>query len=304
MPSWKNILSKLRKDHFLYIMLIPFLVWYLVFQYKPMLGLQIAFKDYNLYKGIAASPWIGFENFKLFFDSPYFFRTLKNTALIGLYSILFGFPIPIILALLLNEVKHALFKKTVQTMTYLPHFISIVVIAGIVTNFLAPSNGLVNILLDKLGFEKVYFLVKPEYFRTIFISMNIWKEAGFSAIIYLAAFSGINPELYDSAAIDGANKWRQMRHVTLPGILPTVMIMLILRIGDFLDVGYEAIILLYQPATFETSDVISTYIYRTGLQEGRYDVAAAVGLINSVVGLILVIIANKLSRTFTQNGLW
>jgi putative aldouronate transport system permease protein len=285
-------------------MLIPFLVWYLVFQYKPMLGLQIAFKDYNLYKGIAASPWIGFENFKLFFDSPYFFRTLKNTALIGLYSILFGFPIPIILALLLNEVKHALFKKTVQTMTYLPHFISIVVIAGIVTNFLAPSNGLVNILLDKLGFEKVYFLVKPEYFRTIFISMNIWKEAGFSAIIYLAAFSGINPELYDSAAIDGANKWRQMRHVTLPGILPTVMIMLILRIGDFLDVGYEAIILLYQPATFETSDVISTYIYRTGLQEGRYDVAAAVGLINSVVGLILVIVANKLSRTFTQNGLW
>lgn len=303
-PDWRRIAKCVKRDRFFYLLLIPFVLWYLMFAYKPMYGLQIAFKEFSVFKGIAASPWIGFDHFITFFQSPYFIRTLVNTLLISLYSLIWGFPAPIILALLLNEVRNVLFKKAVQTLTYLPHFISVVVVAGIVTNFLAPSNGLVNIMMAKLGFEKIYFLTVPEYFRTILISMNIWKEAGFGAILYIAALSGINPELYEAAVIDGANKWKQVWHVTLPGILPTVMIMLILRIGNILDVGYEAIILLYQPATYETADVISTYMYRAGIREGQYDLTTAVGLFNSAVGLVLVIAANKLSKKFTESGLW
>ena len=302
--SWKNVVVNLRRDRYLYLMLLPFLVWYVIFQYKPLYGLQIAFMNYSPFKGMGGSPWIGFENFRVFFEGPYFFRTLRNTILISLYSLVIAFPIPILLALMLNEVKRSGFKRAIQTVTYLPHFISVVVIAGIVTNFLAPSNGLVNIWLDRLGFEKIYFLVHPEYFRSIYISMNVWKDAGFNAILYLAVLASINPELYESAVIDGAGKLKQIWHVTLPGILPTIMILLILRIGDFLEVGYEAIILLYQPATYETADVINTYVYRSGLQEGRYGLAAAVGLFNSTVGFVLVILANKLSNKFTGGGLW
>lgn len=302
--DWLGIARRLSRDRFFYILLIPFIIWYVVFAYKPMYGLQIAFKDFSVFKGIAASPWVGFEHFIEFFHGPYFWRTIKNTLLISLYSIVWGFPAPIVLALLLNEVRNVMFKKTVQTLTYLPHFISVVVVAGIVTNFLAPSNGLINIMLDKLGMEKIYFLTVPEYFRTIFVSMNIWKETGFNAILYIAALSGINPELYEAAVIDGANKWKQIWNVTLPGILPTIMIMFILRIGHILDVGYEAIILLYQPATYETADVISTYMYRSGIREGNYDLTTAVGLFNSAIGLMLVIVANKLSKRFTESGLW
>ncbi|MDF2921190.1 MAG: sugar transporter permease [Paenibacillaceae bacterium] len=300
----QGIAGRLSRDRFFYLLLIPFIAWYIVFAYKPMYGLQIAFKDFSVFKGIADSPWIGFDHFVKFFQGPYFWRTIKNTLMISLLSIVWGFPAPIILALLLNEVRNAFFKKTVQTLTYLPHFISVVVVAGIVTNFLAPSNGLVNILLEKLHMEKIYFLTVPEYFRTIFISMNIWKETGFGAILYIAALSGINQELYEAAVIDGASKWKQIWHVTLPGILPTIMIMLILRIGHILDVGYEAIILLYQPATYETADVISTYMYRSGIREGNYDLTTAVGLFNSAIGLLMVIVANKLSKKYTESGLW
>ncbi|MDR6550533.1 putative aldouronate transport system permease protein [Paenibacillus qinlingensis] len=302
--SGHRILRNLKRDRFLYLLIVPFIAWYLVFQYYPMLGLQMAFKKYSIYKGLSGSPWVGFDNFVTFFKGPYFLRTLKNTILISLYSLIFAFPAPIILALLLNEVKNMLFKRTVQTLTYLPHFISIVIVAGFVTNFLSPTNGIVNLLLAKLGLEKLYFLVVPEYFRTIFISMNIWREVGFGSIIYIAALSGIHPELHEAAVIDGANKWKRVLHVTLPGIMPTIMIMLILKIGNLLDVGYEAIILLYQPSTYEVSDVISTYVYRTGLQDGRYDIGTAVGLFNSVVGLVLVICANKLSKKYTESGLW
>ncbi len=299
-----KLVAKLKRDRYLYFMLIPFIAWYIIFLYKPMYGLQIAFKDYSLYRGIAESPWVGLKHFQAYFEGHYFFRTLKNTVFISFYSILFAFPAPIILALLLNEVKNQIFKRTVQTLTYLPYFLSIVIITGVVTNFLSPYNGLLNIILDKLGFEKLYFLVIPEYFRTIFITMNIWQGVGFGAIIYIAALSGINPELYEAAKIDGANKWKQVWHITLPGLLPTIMILLILRVGDLLEVGYEAVILLYQPATYETADIISTYVYRSGIVEGRYDMATAVGLFNSVVGLVLVIIVNRMSKKFTGNGIW
>ncbi|MDF2923652.1 MAG: sugar transporter permease [Paenibacillaceae bacterium] len=302
--TWRRILHNLKRDRFLYLLIIPFIIWYLVFQYYPMLGLQIAFKKYSIYRGMSGSPWVGLDNFITFFNSPYFLRTLKNTLMINMYMLVFAFPAPIILALLLNEVKSVMFKRTVQTLTYLPHFISIVIVAGFVTNFLSPSTGIINLILEKIGFTKMYFLVVPEYFRTIFVSMNIWRDIGFGSIVYIAALSGINPELHEAATIDGANKWKRVLHVTLPGIIPTIMIMLILRIGSLLEVGFEAIILLYQPSTYEVSDVISTYVYRTGLQDGRYDLGTAVGLFNSVVGLILVIIANKLSKKYTESGLW
>ncbi|WP_339288945.1 ABC transporter permease subunit [Paenibacillus sp. FSL E2-0201] len=303
--NFKEIKTNLIRDRYLYLLLIPFLAWYIIFAYKPMYGLQIAFKDFSVYKGIEASPWVGFEHFETFFKSPYFWRLLKNTVLLSLYQLLFAFPVPIILALLFNELKNGVFKATVQTFTYLPHFISVVVVAGIVTNFLAPSNGIVNILIEMMGGEKQYFLTNPDYFRTIFIgSMDIWKEAGFGTIIYIAALSGVNPALYEAAVIDGANKWKQMWHITLPAIIPTISIMLVMKVGSMLEVGYEAIILLYQPATYETADVINTYVYRSGLQDARYDLATAVGLFNAVVGFILVVFANKMSKKLTETGLW
>ncbi|WP_327205328.1 ABC transporter permease [Paenibacillus sp. Root444D2] len=289
----------------LYLLLIPFLAWYVLFMYKPMYGLQIAFKDFSLFKGIEGSTWVGLEHFKQFFNGPYFWRTLKNTLLLSLYQLIFAFPAPIVLALLLNEVRNRLFQKFVQTFTYLPHFISIVVVAGIVTNFLAPSTGIVNSILQLLGGEKLYFLTKPEYFRTIYIIfMDIWKEMGFGAIVYIAALAGVNPALYEAAKIDGAGRFQIIWNVTLPSIIPTIAIMLILKIGQLMEVGYESIILLYQPSTYETADVISTYVYRSGLQEGQYDLATAAGLFNASVSLLLVIMANRLSKKLTDTGLW
>lgn len=301
----QRIKKTIIRDKYLYLLLIPFIAWYIIFLYRPMYGLQIAFKDYSIFQGIEASPWVGFQHFVQFFESDYFIRTLKNTILISLYTLVFAFPAPIILALLFNEIKSATYRKLTQTATYLPYFISIVVVAGLVTNFLSPSNGLVNIIIEKLGGEKNYFLTNPEYFRSIFIGMNIWKDVGFNAIIYIAAISGINPQLYEAAKMDGANRWKQMWHVTLPGIIPTILILFILNIGTFLEVGYEAIILLYQPATYETADVINTYVYRAGLQGANYELGAAAGLFNAVVGLVLVVIANKITKKFSESGgLW
>lgn len=304
----KNIrnsnIKYLKKEWFLYLMLVPFVCWYLIFLYKPMYGLQIAFKDYSIFKGIYGSPWVGLKHFIRFINGPYFWRVFRNTLLINVYSIIFGFPVPIILAILFNEIKHVAYRKMIQTLTYLPHFISVVVVVGIVVNFLAPTNGLINLIIERLGFDKIYFLTRPEWFRTIYISMNIWKGAGFGAIIYLAALSGVDPQLYEAAIIDGANKWKQIWHITLPSILPTIMIMLILRIGRLLMVGYEQIILLYRPSTYKTADVISTYVYRKGIIQGQYDMTTAVGLLNAIVALILVYSANKISRKLTENSLW
>ncbi len=300
----KKLGSDLVRDRYLYLLLIPFVAFFLIFKYKPMYGLQIAFKDYSLFKGIKGSPWIGFENFRIFFKSPHFYRVLKNTLMINAYGLLFGFPIPIILALLFNEVKNEKFKKITQTLTYLPHFVSIVVVAGLVVNFLSPTHGMVNYVIEKMGGEKIYFLIKPEYFRSIFTGMNIWKESGFGAVIYIAALAGVDPQLYEAAVVDGANKWKQLLHVTIPGILPTVTIMLILRIGKMLEVGYEAILLLYQPATYETADVISTYVYRAAMEQGNYAMATAVELFNSLIAILLVYGANKFSKKFSETSLW
>lgn len=296
---------KFLNDKHLYLMLIPFALWYILFIFKPMYGLQIAFRDFSPYKGIWGSPWVGWENFKIFFESPYFLRNVRNTVLISLYSLIFAFPAPIVLALLFNEVRVKWFRKTVQTVTYLPHFISVVIIAGIVVNLLAPENGLINILIDKLGGTKQYFLMDPKYFRTILIAtFDIWKEAGFNSVIYIAALSAINPQLYEAAVVDGANRWRQIWHITLPGMLPTIMVLLILKIGSLMDVSYEAIILMYQPTTYIKADVLSTYVYRAGMKDGSYDLATAVGVFNAVVAFILVYGANRISKKMTRTGLW
>lgn len=299
-----NFKKSILKRWQLYVMLIPVILFYIFFVYRPLWGLQIAFKDYSVFKGLQGSEWAGLKHFELLFSNGEFPRKIWNTLIINVYGLIIGFPIPILLALLLNEVKHKLFKKTVQTITYLPHFISIVVIAGMVTNFLSPSTGIVNTIIAWLGFEKIYFLIDPKYFRGIFTGMNIWKNAGFGAIVYIAALSGIDQELYEAAKIDGASRLKQTLHVTLPGILPTITIMLILRIGAMLNVGFESIILLYQPATYSTADVISTYVYRLGLEEARYDFATAVGLFNSVVSLVLVSIANFTSKKLSDTSLW
>jgi putative aldouronate transport system permease protein len=308
MSSSNNKISALgqtlRTDWQLYLLLAPMVIWFIVFLYTPMAGLQIAFKDFSLFKGIYGSTWVGFEHFQTLFNDELFIRSIGNTFLISLYSLLFAFPMPIILALMFNELHHAVFKKTAQTIAYLPHFISVVIVAGMVVSFLSPTTGIVNLVLDYFGFEKTYFLTNPDYFRPIFIGSTMWKEAGFESIVYLAAIAGVNPSLYESARVDGASRWQQIWRITLPSILPTIIIMLIIRIGNLVEVGFEYIILLYQPATFETSDVISTFIYRVGLQGSQYDIATAAGLFNAVIAFILVYSANRISRKLSSSSLW
>lgn len=300
----KYIVMHLKKEWQLYLMLAPTVIWFLVFLYKPMYGLQIAFKDYSVFKGITASPWVGLEHFYTLFENDQFLRAIRNTLMISGATLIFGFPIPIILALMFNEIINPKFKKTAQTIVYLPHFISAVIIAGIVITAFAPSTGVINLVLNALGYDSIYFLTKPEWFRTIFIGTGIWQEAGFGSIVFLAAISGISPSLYESAVVDGASRFQMMYKITIPCILPTILIMLIIKIGNILEIGFEMIIMLYQPATYETADVISTFIYRQGLQAAQYDLAAAAGLFNAVIAFLLVITANTLSKRISKTSLW
>lgn len=293
-----------KREWQIYALLAPAIIWVIVFLYQPMYGLQVAFKDYSLFKGIAGSPWIGFEHFETLFQSDQFVRAFWNTMKISALTMLFGFPAPIILALMFNEIMHQGFKRTAQTIVYLPHFISTVIIAGIVITAFSPSAGIVNTVIGWFGIEPIYFLSKSEWFRPIFIGSGIWQEAGFSSIVFLAAIAGVNPALYESAMVDGASRWQMMWKITLPAILPTILIMLIIRIGNLLEVSFELIILLYQPATYETADVVNTFIYRQGLQGGQYDLAAAAGLFNAVVAFILVMTANTISRRYSNTSLW
>jgi putative aldouronate transport system permease protein len=293
-----------KKEWQLYLMLAPMVLWFLIFLYKPMYGLQIAFKDYSVFRGITESPWVGLEHFYTLFENDQFIRSIRNTVMISGASLIFGFPIPIFLALMFNEILNPKFKKTAQTIVYLPHFISAVIIAGIVITAFAPSTGVINLMLNAMGYDSVYFLTKPEWFRTIFIGTGIWQEAGFGSIVFLAAVAGVNPSLYESAVVDGATRFQMMYKITIPCILPTILIMLIIKIGNILEVGFEMIIMLYQPATYETADVISTFIYRQGLQAAQYDLAAAAGLFNAVIAFMLVIAANTISKRISKTSLW
>lgn len=293
-----------RDQKMLYLILLPFIIWYAVFMFKPMYGMIIAFKDYSLFRGISGSEWVGLKNFKDFLTSPEFYVTLKNTLMLNVYSLLLEFPFAILLALMLNEVKNKYFKTIVQTASFIPYFIAIVVATGITINILSPSTGVVNVFLEKLGFERVYFLAKPEFFRGIFTGLNMWKTAGFNAVIYLAALTAVDEQLYEAAKIDGANKFQQLRHITIPAIIPTIVVMLVLKVGSMLNVAFETVLLLYQPATYEAADVISTYVYRTGMLMQDFGLATAVGLFNAVVGFILVYSANRWSKKVTQSSLW
>ncbi|PTX56308.1 carbohydrate ABC transporter membrane protein 1 (CUT1 family) [Litoreibacter ponti] len=300
----ERIVDTLKRDWQLYLMLAPLVIWLLLFLYKPMYGLQVAFKDYSIFRGVANSPWIGFEHFETLFGNDQFLRALRNTVIISFWTLLIGFPVPILLALMFNEIINHTFKKWTQTIVYLPHFISSVIIAGIVITAFSPSAGIVNTVIGWFGFEPVYFLTRAEWFRPIFIGTGIWQEAGFQSIVYLAAIAGVSPTLYESAVVDGASRWQMMWKITIPSIMPTIIIMLIIRIGNILEVSFEMIILLYQPATYETADVVNTFIYRQGIQAGQYDFAAAAGLFNAVIAFVLVISANALSRRYSNTSLW
>ncbi|MBP1990748.1 putative aldouronate transport system permease protein [Paenibacillus eucommiae] len=265
---------------------------------------MIAFKDFHPIKGILGSPWIGFGNFEQFFNSIYFWRLMKNTILLSLYSLLWGFPVPILFALLLNELREGLFKKSVQTISYLPHFISIVVVVGMIVNFTSIQSGVINQMLAWFGVQPISFLSEPGWFRTIFVSSSIWQGFGWGSIIYLAAISGIDQQLYEAAEIDGASRWRKMWHITLPCLVPTIVILLILNAGSLMEVGYEKIILLYNPTTYETADVISTFVYRQGIEKADYSYSAAIGLFNNIINMILLLSVNRISKKMTETSLW
>ncbi len=302
--GFTRILRRLKQDWQIYLLLAPTVIWMLLFLYKPMYGLQIAFKDYSVFRGIAASPWVGWEHFETLFGSDQFVRAVWNTVKISALTLLIGFPMPIILALMFNEILKETYKRLAQTIVYLPHFISSVIIAGIVITAFSPSAGIVNTVLGWLGMEPIYFLTKPEWFRPIFIGTGVWQEAGFQSIVFLAAIAGVNPSLYESAVVDGASRWQMMWKITIPSIMPTIIIMLIIRIGNLMEVSFEMIILLYQPATYQTADVVNTFIYRQGIVGGQYDLAAAAGLFNAVVAFVLVMTANSISKRFSRTSLW
>ena len=303
LPLGGRVKRELKKNYELYIMFIPVLLFYVLFCYKPMYGLLMAFQNYKPSLGIMGSEWVGFRHFTNFFNSFYFGRLIKNTLIISVSTIVFEFPAPIILALLLNELRSNKFKRVVQTISYLPHFISLVVICGMIKQFTL-ENGLVNDLIAFFGGTRSNLLNNPSAFVPIYVISDIWTKIGWGSIIYLAALSGISPELYEAAGLEGAGRFQQMWHVTLPGLLPTIVVMFVLRMGSVLTVGYEKIILLYNPMTMSTADVISSYVYRKGLQEQNWSFSTAVSLFNSVINLILLYSSNQLSKRVTGNALW
>lgn len=301
-----DIKRDLVKNRWIYVMALPVIAYYIIFSYIPMAGVQIAFKNYNFGAGIWGSPWAkngGFQHFISFFKGPYAWRTIRNTMLLSLYNILVCFPLPIVLALLLNEIKCNPFKRVIQTVSYLPHFISLVVICGLIKEF-TQSDGLISVLLSYLGVKQETMLLDPTRFRAIYVISDLWQTLGWNSIIYLAALSAVDPNLYDAAAVDGAGRFRRVIHVTIPAILPTIIIMFILRVGQFMSVGYDKILLLYNSSIYETADVISTFVYRKGLVESNFSFSAAVGLVNSVVNFILVVTLNKISNKVSETSLW
>lgn len=288
----------------LYLLSIPGILYFIVFKYVPLLGSVIAFQNYNLFKGFTGSPWVGLEQFSKMFEHYDFVRILNNTILLGLYDIVFAFPAPIILALLLNEVRKAVFKRTVQTIIYAPHFLSWVIISGIFIGILSPSSGFVNQLLGFLGIEPIYFLVELKWIRTVLVGSGIWRDVGYGTIIYLAALTSINPELYEAADIDGANRWKQTWAITIPSLMPVMMVLFLLKIGEFLDFGFERVYVFQNSLNLDNSEILDTFIYKAGLQQLQYSYATAIGLFKSIVGLILLAIANTLSRKATGESLY
>ncbi len=303
MKPKQHIIKQIKHSKYLYLIFLFPLLYYVVFHYAPMYGVIVSFKDYNIVKGIWGSPWAGLKHFEKFVKDPYFWKVVRNTFLMSFYNILWGFPVPILLAIMLNEVKHAKFKRVIQSISYLPHFISTVVLCGMLVNLLS-TDGLLNQLVGNLGGKSVQFLMYPQYFRTIYVSSSIWQSAGWTSIIYLAALTGIDPEILDAATIDGANRLQRIKHVTIPAITPTISTMLIMNLGRMMNLGYEKVLLLYNGSTYETADIISTYVYRRGILGNSFSYATAVGLFQSVIGIVLLVMANKVSRKLSETSLW
>ncbi len=300
-PMWRTI----AKHRTLYLLMLPGIVFYIVFKYVPMYGILIGFQEYSVMKGVWGSEWVGLKHFETFFQrTPDAWKLIRNTILLNVYDLLFHFPAPIALAVLLNELKNEMFKRFVQTVSYMPHFLSTVVIVGMVVNFLSPQSGIVNHLLAALGFDRVMFMGLPEWFRTIYVGSEIWQKLGWGTILYLAAIAGIDPTLYEAAKIDGANRWQQIRHITFVGMVPVIVILFVLNLGNMMEVGYQKIILMYNPTVYETADVINTFVYRRGILSADFSFAAAVGLFQSAIGFLLVVAANRAAKKYTDTSLW
>lgn len=296
-------LKKILSNYQLYLFLLPALIYFIVFHYVPMYGVLIAFKDFVATKGIMGSPWVGFKHFERFFESYQFWTLIKNTLGLSVTQLIVGFPLPIFLALMLNQIRSEKYKRFVQTVVYAPHFISVVVLAGMIYVFFS-NNGLINNLILIFGGEPISFMAKPEWFKPLYIASGVWQETGWAAIIYLAALAGVSPELHEAAVMDGANKWQRIFHVDIPAIMPTAVILLILSVGNIMNIGFEKAYLLQTPMNQPAAEIIPTYVYKMGLQQAQYSFAAAVGLFNSVINLILLVAVNKFAKKLSGTGLW
>jgi putative aldouronate transport system permease protein len=301
-PLWAYIV----KHKALYLLMLPGILYYIIFKYVPMYGLIIAFQNFSIGKGIMGSKFVGLQHFiEFFYNTPDSWKLIRNTVLLNAYDLLFHFPAPVILALLFHEVKNKAFKKFVQSVSYMPHFLSTVVIAGIIVIFLSPSTGIVNTLLSKgFGIKPIMFLGIPEWFRTIYIGSEVWQKVGWGTILYLAAISGIDPALYEAAKMDGANRLHQMRHITFVGMIPVMIILFVLSLGHFMEIGFQKVLLLYNPMNYETSDVINTFVYRRGVLSADFSFASAVGLFQSAIGFILIVIGNRVVKKYSETSLW
>ncbi len=301
--SWADRLKRLDRGKYCYLMFLPVFIYFVIFYYVPMYGIIISFQDYSPFTGFFGSPWVGLKHFKSFFDGFYFWQIMWNTLYLNILNIVFTFPFPIIFALLLNEVKNIRFKKTVQTVSYLPHFISVVVIVGIVSDFFA-MDGVINKMIVALGGEAYSYMSDASYFRGIYVGSGLWQELGWNAIIYIAALSGINAELYEAATIDGAGRLRKLWHITIPGIAPTIIITLLLSMSAMLTVGFDKIFLMQNSLNTQVSEVISTYVYKRGIESGSFSFATAVGLFNNIINVILIAAVNKASKKINDVSLW
>ncbi|MBN3555720.1 sugar ABC transporter permease [Fictibacillus nanhaiensis] len=296
--------KKIMRNWELYLFVLPCLLWFIVFKYVPMYGIQLAFKQYIPTEGIWGSPWIGFQHFTRFFESYQFWTLIKNTLSLSLWAFIFTFPVPIIVALLLNQLTSERYKKFVQTVIYAPHFISTVVLVGILFVFLSPTSGIVNHLIVLFGGEPILFMARPEWFKPLYVISGLWQETGWATIIYLAALAGVSPALHEAAIMDGANKWQRIWHVDIPGIRPTIVILLILAIGNIMNIGFEKAYLMQTDLNKSASAIIPTYVYEIGLQRAQYSFAAAIGLFNSVINLIMLLLVNRIVRKLGGNSLW
>lgn len=294
----------LVSDIWLYLMLLPGLLFFALFKYLPMFGIIMAFQDYQPFLGFLGSPWVGLKHFERFFSEPTFWMLFRNTLLLAVYNLVFFFPLPIVLALMLNELRIAIYKRIVQTVIYVPHFLSWVVVVGIFYIFLTTEDGIVNNAIVAMGGEKIPFLLSQDWFRPLIVIQSIWKESGWGTIIFLAALAGVDPGLYEASIMDGAGRWRQLWHITLPAIRSTIVILFILKLGDFLDSGFEHIFLMLNPMNREVGEVFETYVYRTGLTQAQFSYSAAVDLFKSVVGLVLVLGSNWLAKKFGEEGIY